>query len=232
MGDRRKGQRARRASSDMDESNGEEDDRLEQMLSQHQQRNVADWGQGNSASNGADRMSRNARRDVKRDERRTQRRDWPGNSRHLDPDQSFEMDTKGVESPFRPTSLAQTSTTTPSSAKRVNGLLLPEHVDINSEDGMEEEGEDEIGKQGQGAEDENAQGELGDFVRLDADKSGVRRVWPEVRIPSILTCRFFMFYSNRHDIGSLMNKSKERLSKSVQHAAKRDTTRSHALMCW
>lgn len=141
----------------MDESDAEED-RLEAMLARHQQRNVSDWG-----SSGSGTMSPRKRR----------RGQQPGRSSQLDPDQSFEMDTTGTginSVSSIPTAAAEA----PLLVKRAGGLLLPGHVEIlpEEEDGR---GDDDVGD----CKDTNAEGEMGDFVLLDGDRSGVSLGWQD-----------------------------------------------------
>jgi hypothetical protein len=166
------GRRKRRASSDLDESDDEED-RLEKMLADHQQRNVSNWGQGeesSSSNNNSRATNRLARRDERRDMQRKKRRD----ENESDLDDSFAVDTVGTGVTISTEQSNGTSLPSSVSVQRVDGLLLPGHVDVQTEEekaDQEEKEQDLIDEK----VDEAAQGELGDFVRLDGDRPGVSR---------------------------------------------------------
>lgn len=153
----------------MDESD-EEEDRMERLMSNHQQRNVSNWGQGDEGAGGKSLASRITRRDERRDMQRKRRRD----EGQPDIDDSFQMDTIGTGVRGVPSdSAALPASASSVSVQRADGLLLPGHVDVQTE----EENTVALDKNGleviDGYEDEAAQGELGDFIRLDADRSGV-----------------------------------------------------------
>jgi hypothetical protein len=161
----------RRASSDMDESD-EEEDRMERLMSSHQQRNVSNWGQGEDASGGRSLASRLARRDERRDMQRKRRRD----EEFPDQDESFQMDTVGTGvQRIQSMKGAPPASTSSLSVQRVDGLLLPEHVDIQTEEEIAAQHNEELDESGlpiiEQDEDEAAQGELGSFIRMDGDRS-------------------------------------------------------------
>ncbi|UZJ51039.1 hypothetical protein CBS101457_000359 [Exobasidium rhododendri] len=149
----------------MDISSGEEDDRLERMMMRHQQRNVSNWGQGDHQH--IEKVTRNDRRDERRDNKRQKRRD----EKKFDPDQSFEVDTTGTDVPRR--AVAEGENLEAASTKRADGLLLPGHVEIQSGESEGDEGQEDLEE----AVDANIEGELGNFITMDADKSGVARYY-------------------------------------------------------
>ena len=150
----------------------EEDDRLEELLAKHHQRDLSDWGEADRGKDGASK-SRNARRDQRRDERRKRRRDEE--RAPFNPDESFEVDTVGagvVEGLSLPRPVP-TSGGELAAKNVVDGLLLPGHVgvqtEVDAEDGQREIPDSDKVE----PEDEQAMGEMGDFIRMDADRSGV-----------------------------------------------------------
>lgn len=153
---------------------------MEMLLSHHQQRNVSDWGQGDGPSENREGRSRSARRDSRRDMQRKRRRDeigGGGSRQSFNPDESFEVDNVGVVVRNLVGSNVDQSANSPV-VKESKGLLLPGHVAILTE-GERVEAEATLknnsGKEAreEDKEDELAQGDLGDFIRLDTDRPGV-----------------------------------------------------------
>lgn len=153
----------------MDLSDDDEEDKIEQLLSHHQQRDLASWGQSDQASSSNVIItSSRARRDARRDEQRRRRRDESSIA-----DVSFEVDTVGAgatSSSSRPTSILSKAITV---VKNIDGLLLPGHVAVDSDEDGSDEKDEKLIAESKDFQDDFAKGELGDYIRIDADRPGV-----------------------------------------------------------